>query len=255
MLSPALRSIHDAVYVVTVSSHIDRHENTIQELGQGNFEFVYGVDKHSVTKEQLIRDRIYDEERAKALDPKNRAMNLGQICCAHTNNEIYERMLKTGIERALIFEDDVTTYSFREDEMSAAIANIPDDAEIILWGWLGGRFRPSLGVIQQAIFHVKHVFGAYKFDHRMIRNVYMRPYNEHFDIGAVNYGTYAYTITRSGAEKLLSLNRPIVLNSDHATIIGALRGDVGMYVSRKQFFGNRSINIDDPVESLIKGYS
>jgi GR25 family glycosyltransferase involved in LPS biosynthesis len=243
------------VYVVTVQPHEERQENTRTELGDGNFEFVFGIDQRQFTKEQLIKDGVYDERLARELDPKGRDMTLAQICCTHTHLQIYKDMLEKGVERALIFEDDLRTIPFSEQEMSDAISNLPADFDVILWGWFGGRFRPPLGALQQAIFHVKHFLGLYKFNHRMIRNVYMRPYNAYFNVGAVNYGTYAYTVTRSGAEKLITLNTPIAHICDHVTIYGALRGELKMYVSTRQFFGNRSVDPEDPLESRVPRFS
>lgn len=254
MLSPELKSIHDAVFVVTIDSHAERHANVISELGKGNFEFVYGIDKRDTSLEELIDRGIYDEDLARKLDPKDRPMNLAQVCCAHTHLQIYEMMLEKDMDRVLIFEDDLKTGHFTESEISAALENLPEDAEVVLWGWLGGRFRPPLGAFQQAIFHVKHALGAYKFNHTMIRNLYMRPYNGHFHAASVNFGTYAYSVTRTAAEKMLSLNRPIAFPSDHVTIYGALREDFRMYVSARQFFGNRSFDPDDPMPSQVPGY-
>ena len=255
MLSEALRSFHDGVYVVTVESHADRQKNTQDQLGEGNFEFVFGIDQRHFSKEQLIQEGIYDEERARELDPKGRNMTLAQICCTHTHLQIYKKMLETGVERALIFEDDLVTLPFSTEQMADALLNVPGDFDVILWGWFGGRFRPPLGILQQAIFHVKHFLGLHKFNHRMIRNSYMRPYNRHFNVAAVNYGTYAYTVTRSGAEKLIAMNTPIAHICDHATIFGALRGELKMYVSTHQFFGNRSVDPADPLESRVPRFS
>jgi len=254
MLSPALKSFHDAVYVLTIPSNTQRQQNAREELGADNFEFVDGIDKRTYTKERLIREGIYDEELAKQLDPKSRIMTAGHICCAYGHRMIYERILGSESERVLIFEDDVVTLPFTDDEMSSATSNIPADAEVILWGWLGGRYRPPFGALQQLIFHAKHTLGFYKYDHRMIRNLYMRRWNKYFDVSAINFGTYAYTVSRSAAEKLFRLNTPIAMNSDHATIHAALTEEIKMYVSRKQFFGNRSFDPNDPVESLNQKY-
>ena len=88
----------------------------------------------------------------------------------------------------------------------------------------------------------------------MIRNLYMKPYNEHFHISSVNFLLHSYTITRPAAEKLIELNTPINLNSDHAAVYAILNGDIRGYVSRKQFFGQRSIDPSDPVESQTQKY-
>lgn len=254
MLSPALRSFHDRVYVVTHPGAIERQEAVSVELGRGNFEFVFGIDKATVTKEELIDSRIYDEELAIRTDRHGRAMTLGHVCCALGHRRAYERMIEEGCERVLIFEDDVFGMQFGEDEIEIALGNIPADAELIYWGWRGGRFRPPLGLVQQAIFHARRAVGLERFNHRMISNFYMRRYNEHFHVSSANFLLHAYTITRNAAVRLIEMNTPICLNADHAPIHAILNGDIRGYVSARQFFGQRSIDPADPVESMTQKY-
>ena len=254
MLSPILKSFHDRTYVLTIESAVERHENVRTQLGEGNFEFLFGVDKETVTKEGFVEAGVYDEERAIRSDPKDRAMTLGHICCALGHRMIYERMLESDCQRALIFEDDVVDLGIEDETIVAAIENLPPDWELIYWGWSGGRFKPLLGGLQQMIFHIRYVLGMYKFNHRMIRNLYMRPYNEYFDRSSVNFLLHSYSITRSAAETLVKWNTPITMNSDHAAIHAVLDGDIRAYVSRKQFFGQRSFDPQDPLESMTQKY-
>ena len=254
MLSSALRSIHDTAYVLTIASNKERQDGVTEHLGDGNFEFVLGLDKQTVTKEELIRDGVYDEEMARNADPKDRVMTLGHTCCAFGHRAVYQKMLDAGCERALIFEDDVVDLGVPEEYIESAINNLPDDWEIVYWGWTGGRFKPLLGSLQQLIFHIRHSLGMYKFNHRMIRNSYMRHYNDYFDVSSANFLLHAYSLTRAGARKLIRWNTPIHLNSDHAPIHAILDGDVRGYVSRRQLFGQRSFDPADPLESLTQKY-
>lgn len=254
MIPKALKHYHDKVYVVTYPSAAERHQNAIQQLGEGNFEFVFGLNKNDTSIEELTAQGIYDGSLAKKADPKDRAMTLGHICCSIGHRLAYQRMLADGCERALIFEDDVLVLPMDEEYIEAAITNIPGDAEVIQWGWSGGRFRPAFGQLQQAVFHIKHMLGLYKFDHTMIRNTYMRPFNEYFHVASVNFLTHAYTVTSSAAEKLIELNTPIHLNSDHALIHAALSELTKSYVSAMQFFGQRSLDPSDPLESQTQKY-
>lgn len=254
MIPAALKNHHDKVYVVTYPSADERHRNAVTQLGEGNFEFIFGLNKDDTSIEELTRQGIYDEDRARNADPKDRAMTLGHICCSIGHRLAYQRMISDGCERALIFEDDVLVLPVDEGYIETALLNIPHDAEVIQWGWSGGRFRPPFGQLQQAIFHVKHVLGLYKFNHTMIRNTYMRPYNEYFHVASVNFLTHAYTVTRSAAEKLIELNTPIHLNSDHALIHAALSGITKSYVSATRLFEQRSIDPADPLESKTQKY-
>lgn len=254
MLSNTLKSFHDAVYVLTIESACERHESVRAQLGEGNFEFVYGIDKNTVTKQGLIEDGIYDEEMARRVDPKDRIMTLGHVCCAFGHRLVYQKMLESDCQRALIFEDDVVGLGVSENTIETAISNLPNDWELIYWGWSGGRFKPILGSLQQLIFHMRYKLGMYKLNHRMISNLYMRPYNDYFDLSSVNFLLHSYSITRSAAEKLIRWNTPIHMNSDNAAIHAVLDGDVRAYVSRKQLFGQRSLDTSDPLESMTQKY-
>ena len=254
MIPEALKQHHDKIYVVTDPLFIERQEETRKELGSDNFEFVYSVDRPDVTKEDFIADGTYDEALAVRVDPKGRKMSVGHICCSIGHRNAYQKMLDEGCERALIFEDDVTVLSVDDEIVEAVLANIPPDADTIQWGWNGGRFKPALGALQQAIFHVKYALGSYKLNHRMIRNLYMREYNQYFHVASVNFLAHAYTITSEAAAKLIKMNTPINLNADHVLIHAILNEDIRGYVSATQLFGQRSIDPTDPLESQTQKY-
>jgi glycosyl transferase family 25 len=252
MLSASLRAFHDKVFVLTLDGDAERQENVRQQLGTEGIEFVYGLDKRGVTKQQLIDEGIYDEELARRTDPHDRVMTLGQICCTLGHRWIYEKILDSDCERALIFEDDVVAFPVSEERIDEAVSSIPPDAELIYWGYCGGRFSPPLGQVQQAILHMKHAFGHYKHNHRMIRNVYMRRYNDFFDVAAVNFLAHAYTVTRSAAEVLRRRNDPIVLNADHVLVHAVLNEEIRAYVAREKLFWQRSNDPHDPTASLTE---
>lgn len=253
-LSPSLKNFHDKVYVLTIASATDRHESTIHTLGEGNFEFVYGVDKQTVTREQLIENGTYDEEGARKFDPENRVMTLGHVCCSMGHKMVYEKFLESGAERALICEDDVVDVGIPEAEFAAAVAAVPDDADIVYWGWWGGRLLRPLGELQLWIYHINRVFGRYRFNHKQIRNLYMRTKNKYFYTSASNYLLHAYTLSRKGAETLLEYNTPIIMNADHAPIHAILDGRIKGYAARKQYLYQRSIDPKDPMESFTDKY-
>lgn len=249
MLSPALRSFHDKVYVLTTPAAADRHQNCIDQLGEGNFEFVYSLDKNTVTIDELIRDGVYDDEAAIRVDRWDRSMTLGHICCAFGHRKIYQQLLESGHERVLVFEDDVVDLDVPEDEIAAAIAAVPEDGDIIYWGWSHGKLWSVFGELQNWVFHVRRAFGSYRYTHRQIRNLYMRPYNDHFDVSAGNYLLHSYSITRRGARVLIDANTPITRDADNVPIWSILNRDMKGYVTRKQFFGQRSRDPKDPMES------
>lgn len=250
MLSPALKSFHDAVYVLTIPSAVERQEDVKRQLGEQDVEFVFGVDKNDVSKEEFVEKGIYDEAIAKKTDRRNKSMTLGHICCSLGHRMVYEKFLSSDAERALIFEDDVVVNDVPESVVANAVANIPPDSELIYWGWRGGGYSPWFGPAKQALYHLQHAFGLERYDHTMIRNLYSRPHNECFDIAGKHFLAHSYTVTRRAAEVLIKWNTPIKLNADNALMYAILSVDVKAYLSTNQIFGQRSADPTDPLKPL-----
>ncbi len=250
MLSPALRSAFDRRYVLTIRSAADRHTNVREQLGEGNFEFVYGVDRSDVTMEGFVANGTYDEMLARKTDRRNKPMTLGHICCSLGHRMIYETFLATDAERCLIFEDDVVVNDVPEESVEAMLSAMPSDAELIYWGWEGGGYRPRFGAIKQGLYHIYHSLGLLKYDHTMIANLYARPYNEHFDRAGKHFMTHAYSVTRSAAESLIRLQTPVKLNADNALMYAVLSGDLRAYVAKPPLFDQRSAKKADPMQTL-----
>jgi len=249
MLSPALRNFHDGVFVVTAPGFEERQESVCRELGEGNFEFIFGINRNSTSKEELTAQGIYDEARAIKLDRSSKPMSLGHVCCSIGHANVYRHMIKNGIERALIFEDDVITLPVDEATIEASISNSPQDAELIYWGWKGNLGPPVHASLKKWLYKRQNDLGLLKYSHTMIDNLYPSEFNDHFLVAGKTFLTHAYTVTLSAAKKLLNWNTPIALNSDNALMYAVLSGDVRAYVSKEQFFGQRSQSGDDPISS------
>lgn len=254
MLSPSLIAFHDSVYVLSFESATERQENALRQLGEGNFSFVYGIDKQTVSLAEMIENGIYDENAAKTDHRLKDGMTVGEVCCALGHRMVYEEFLRSGGERALIFEDDVVDLGFGDDEIARAVEAIPRNAELILWGWEFGRPRRRFSEFQRLIDHARRAFGNYRYNHRQIRRRYMRPYNDYFWVSAGNYHLHAYTVTRRAAELMLEYNTPIITNADHVSVDLIIDGRLRGYASRTKYFGQRSVDPSDPLESLTRKY-
>lgn len=237
---------------MTVKGFTDRQESTRRELGDGNFEFIYGIDKTTVSKEQMLADGIYDEARAVEIDRSSKPMTLGHICCSIGHANVYRHMVENGIERAMIFEDDVVVVPADEAYIAASVENAPADAELIYWGWTGVEKRPKFATAKQQLYKVQHSLGLLKYNHRMIDNLYPREHNKYFKVAGKHFCAHAYTLTLSGAKTLLRWNTPVVLNADNALMYAVMNGDLRSYVSTQQFFGQRSLDDNDPIQSLTQ---
>jgi GR25 family glycosyltransferase involved in LPS biosynthesis len=251
MLSPALKNFHDAVFVVTAPGFDERQQSAREQLGEGNFEFVYGINKASTSKHELIKQGVYDEQRAIDLDRSSKPMTLGHICCSYGHRLAYQRMIDNSIERALIFEDDLSVLPVAETEIEKIVAAVPTDAELVYWGWSGVDKRPRLGGAKQSLYKLYHSFGALKYNHTMIDNLYPAEINDYFLLAGKFFGAYAYTVTLSGARTLLEWNTPIALNGDNALMYAVLNGDIRGYVSRVKVFGEHSQGVPGFIDSQV----
>ena len=252
MLSESLRKYHDAVFVVTAPGFDERQESATKELGAGNFEFVFGVNKSQTSKEELMEDGIYDERRAMELDRSGKPMTLGAVCCSIGHANAYRQMIERGIKRALIFEDDLSVNPIAEEQIAAILNSLPEDHQLVYWGWSGVERKPRFGTLKQQIYKLQHSIGVLKYNPTMIDNLYPAEFNDHFDIAGKHFGAYAYTVILDAAEALLKWNSPVVLNADNALMYALLNGDLRGYVSRERLFGEHSQGSPGTIESTVQ---
>lgn len=249
MLSRKFIDAHDAVFVVTAPGFVERQDHVRRELGDGRFEFVIRPDFGPATKDDLIGQGIYDEERAVQLHRQRASITLGHIMCSLAHVTAYQRIVETGIDRALIFEDDVVILPVSDDDVASAVDAIPDEAELIYWGWWGYTRSPWYAGMKKWLYRRQHSLGFHPYSHTMINNLYPSDHNEHFLRMGKAFCTHAYTVTRTAAERLLELNTPVVLNADHALINAVLSETIRGYASKKRFFWQRSLDENDPMAS------
>lgn len=244
-----MKNAHDRVFVVTAPGFDDRQESARLALGPDNFEFVFGVNKSSTTIEELAANGHYDEARAIALDRNDEPMSLGHICCSLGHQNAYRKIVEYRIARALIFEDDIVVNVSDDEKINAAAAAIPEDADLIYWSWQGGENVTRFAGLEKWSYKILYRLGRLKLTPVMIDNLYARPYDSNFKVAGKHFWTNAYTVTLAGAERLLDLNSPVVLNADklitYAILTGAIRG----YVSINKFFGQRSSDPNDELGS------
>ena len=209
------------------------------------------MDKNQVSKEQLEKDAIYNEQKAIETDRRRKSMTLGHICCSLGHRLIYEEFLKTKHERVMIFEDDVTVLPNNEDKLDEVLNAFPEDAEMIYWGWTATP-RPPWWTLKQKLYHLQHSLGLLSYNHTMINNLYPKPFNDHFSIAGKQFCAHAYTLTRTAAQKLIDWQTPIILNADNAILYAVLNEDIKAYISHTQIFSQSSLDENSDIESLTQ---
>ena len=248
MLSPALKKFHGSAFVVTAPGFEDRQLHMQRELGKENFEFVFGINKSETSKEKLIVDGSYNESRAIELDRSRKPMTLGHICCSISHANVYRHICRNNIERALIFEDDAVSLPVDERIVEKIVATVPEDGELIYWGWKSDGEPPHSG-LKKWLYKRQRDLGLLNYSYTMIDNLYPSDFNEHFYRAGKTFLTHAYSVTLSAAKKLLEWNTPVVLNADNALMYAVLNGDVRAYLSKRQLFGQRSLVVGDQLLS------
>jgi glycosyl transferase, family 25 len=252
MIFRSLHDNHDHRYVLTTERNAVRQSLLRAELPGWDVELFHGVDKGDVSTDQFQADGAYDKAAAIAIDRSGRSMTTGAICCALGHRRIYEAFLQSQHQRVLIFEDDVRVLPDAEAIVPDLVGAIPDDAELIYWGWQGLARRPWFGPMKQSLYHLQHAVGLLSYNHTMINHLYPRRHNAHFSAAGKQFCAHAYSLTRSGAEKLVRWQTPIILNADNAMMYAIMNGKLKAYISLTKVFGQASLDAGSGVPSLTQ---
>ncbi len=127
------------VFVINMERDTDRRQHMIEVLGRIGMpaEFVAAVDGRAMP----ASDRgAYDH--ARALRIYGVGMKDSEIGCFLSHYRIYERMLREGIETALVLEDDVSI----QPNLPTVVADL---LECPYTGWLVVRLDTKLGRVAQ----------------------------------------------------------------------------------------------------------
>ena len=210
-----LNEYYDHVYVLSVAAAAVRRERFDQRFEGLNYSYFYGSDKDQFTIEQLESEGIFSEALARKRHRFGKTLRPGEIACSWSHRMIYEDMLQKGYERVLILEDDAVPDSLAMKQMNFALKELPADAELIFWGWGKNGERGWFGWWKQMTYHIQHLLGFLKWNHRVIRNLYARPYSKHLKRAGFHDFTYAYAISNTAAKKLIQMQTPIQYIADN----------------------------------------
>ena len=179
------------------------------------YNFFYGADKNSFTSKGLAEKNIYNEALAKKHHRYNKLMLPGEIACAWSHRMIYEDMLRNNYTNILIMEDDAVPDTDKLKQVPAILSEIPDDCEVLMWGWSKNGRSDFRSFIKKTGYHVQYRLGLLKWNHTIIKNLFAKKFSNNLKKAGFHDYTYAYAVTRSGAEKLLQLQTPIQYIADN----------------------------------------
>jgi glycosyl transferase family 25 len=231
-----LNDYYDKIYVLTVEAAGARRELFAKRFEGLSYSFFYGADKSSFIAEDLIANNIYNEQLSKKNHRFSKTMRPGEIACAWSHRLIYEDMLKNNFERILIFEDDAVPDENMIEKIPAIIKEIPEDCELLMWGWAKNGESSWGKEIKKAWYHVQHAAGLLKLNHRVIKNFYATPFSLHLKKAGFHDYTYAYGLTKTSAEKLIYMQQPLQYIADNLLAYACTKEIIKGYITWPQIF-------------------
>jgi glycosyl transferase, family 25 len=231
-----LNQYYDKIYVLSVEAAAIRRELFAQHFKGLEYSFFFGADKNKFTIEETIEKNIFSAELTRKHHRYGKTMKPGEIACAWSHKMMYEEIIKNNYTRVLIFEDDAVPDENNMKQVVEILREIPATCELLLWGWGKNGDRTFFGQIKQLLYHIQHFTGQLKWNHRIIRNLYARPFSKHLKKAGFHDFTYAYAISRSGAEKLLQMQTPIQYVADNLLAHAATNEVLDSYITSPKIF-------------------
>lgn len=225
-----LNDYYDKIYVLSVRPAEHRRKQFEERFAGLNYSFFYGADKNEFSIKALIEKNIYSEELTSKHHRYNKLMMPGEIACAWSHRMIYEDMLKQNYSRILIFEDDAIPNTELLTQIPAILKEIPDDCEVLMWGWSKNGETGIASFLKQTSYQIQHKFGLLKWTPTMIKNLYARPFSSKLKKAGFHDYTFAYGLTKVGAEKLVQMQTPIQYIADNLVAYAITQNIVNGYI-------------------------
>jgi glycosyl transferase family 25 len=247
-----LNQYYDKIYVLSIESAAVRRGLFAQRFNGLDYSFFFGADKNKFTIEEAAAKNIFSEKLARQHHRYSKTMMHGEIACSWSHKMMYKDMLANNYQRVLVLEDDAVPDEKILQQIAAILKEIPDDCELLMWGWDKNGFNDFGAVMKKTIYHLQHSIGRLKWNHRMIRNLYAKPFSQHLKKAGFHDYTYAYGINRSGAEKLIQMQTPIQYIADNLLAHAATNGIVTSYITWPPVFLHDSLPDGKHRDSYIR---
>ncbi|MCP1385401.1 glycosyltransferase family 25 protein [Runella salmonicolor] len=233
-----LNGYFDRVFVVTLRRATDRQEAIKQHLEGLNYELFWAVDKKDFTLADSIKSGVYDEAKAVKFNRhRHSKLSLGEIACAWSHRNLYEKIVQEGHERVLIFEDDVVPKLQMLELLLTTMNQLPEHWELVYLGFLKNEEITPKHWRKKQFYKLLATFRAYKWLTRHhVNNLYPKPYSTNLRIAGLHDCTHAYAVSKSAAEKLLKAQTPLYSRADELMTHEVIRGNLAAFICRPTFF-------------------
>lgn len=247
-----LNFYYDKIFVLSVESAAARRKLFAERFNGLKYSFFFGADKNKFSIEEVKEKGIFSEVLTRQHHRYSKTMKHGEIACSWSHKMMYEEMLANNYNRILIFEDDAVPDENRIKQISEILKEIPPDCELLMWGWNKNDVNNPGAILKKLIYHFQRRIGLLKLNHKVIRNLYAKPFSHHLKKAGFHDYTYAYAISRTGAEKLLKMQTPIQYIADNLLAYAATNEIVSGYIVCPQVFLHDSLPDGTPRDSYIR---
>lgn len=235
-----LNNYFNHIYVITLKRAVERHEEIKENLDGLHYEFFYGADNKEFSMEQLIQQNIYSPEKAKALHRYNNPMKAGVVGCSLSHKMVYQDILANKYQRVLILEDDILPAENGLMQFAEIVQQLPPSWELLYFDYNKNTTYNLPAFLKQKFYHLQKFFGALKWSHTTIHNLYAKKYSGNLKIAGFHDFTSAYCITKSAAEKLIPLQTPVALASDNLLAHAITNNIIKGFISIPKLFVQQS---------------
>lgn len=247
-----LNIYYDKIYVLSVEAAVERRKLFSQRFVGLRYVFFYGADKTKFNVKELQSAGMFNESLSRQNHRYSKPMNPGEIACSWSHKLIYEDMLKNNYRRILVFEDDAVPDEKTLTEIPEILKELPENWEVLMWGW-GKNFENTFNAkLKKASYHLLHFLRLLKWNHTIIKNLFAREFSKHLKKAGFHDFTYAYAISRSGAEKLLKMQTPIQYTADNLLAHAATKVIAETYITWPKIFLHDSLPDGTPRDSYIR---
>jgi glycosyl transferase family 25 len=248
--STYLQTFFDKIFVITLHRATDRQIQVKEQLQGLPFEFFYGADKQQLNQDQLIKENIYSDDKAKEMNRYHKGMVLGHIACSLSHRNLYEHIVDNGYKRVLIFEDDVVTLTENLHHLQRALKELPAEWELLYLGYAKYEKATFKLKCRQLFYQLLSYLRLLKWSPLMVRNLLPKPFSKHLQRAGFHDLTHAYAVTDKACMKLIDQQTPVAFNSDSLLTYLVMNGKLNAFITRPQFF-TQQMFIDPAQRSFI----
>ncbi len=232
----------DRIFVLTLHRARERQRHAEQHLATLDYRFHMGVDAATLDVRALERAGTYDPARARRVSRLGRPLTPGEIGCALSHRQLYEQTVRNGWSRVLVLEDDAGP-SGDLGCAAAALAELPDDWELLYAGWSNFEVVTRRMRLKRAAYVGLSALQLLKWTPEQVLRMHPSSYSLHLRRAGLHHGAFAYAFTLGAARKLLAAQTPVAYSADQLFIHLVLSGAVNAFVAQPKLFCERSAEI------------